>query len=68
LLVWADAVKRSVIAGEEELLADKISVDVDALLDGTLKTSDIRLTRYFASTSSSSDSETDDDFAMGDEF
>lgn len=70
LLVWADAVKRSVIAGEEELLADKISVDVDALLAGTLKTSDVRLTRYFASANRGADSEDsgDEDFAMGDEF
>lgn len=70
LLVWADAVKRSVIESEEEALADKVSVDVDALLAGKLNPSDVRLSRYFASGDggSDNDNDADEDFAMGDDF
>lgn len=66
LLAWADAVKMSVQRNQEELLADKVSADIDLLLAGKLNPSVIRLVRYFPR--SKADQDAEDEFASSDDF
>ena len=66
LLVWADAVKKSVFMSQEEQLADQVGSDVERLLSGDLTAAEIRLNRYFAAAGPEEDP--DDEFAFSEDF
>ncbi len=49
LLNWSDAVRRSVVQGQEVWLLEEINQDIDALLNTSVTASSIERKRYFSS-------------------